>query len=708
MLLYALPVALRWALIGFLAQSAPTSGQFPPVTSESLKTVYSPVNGNITLRYKSPAIGTCTTVFPTQKQYTGYVSIPPYTLAPIQQKYTVNTFFWFIESRTDPSSAPLTIYINGGPGTSSMVGLFLETGPCEVIEIAQGKFGTRARDWGWDRSSNLLYVDQPNQVGFSYDTRKNGSLDLLNSTISFPPSRAPPGRSTSTYLNGTFSSNNFNTTANTTDTAAHAIWHMLQAFLSTFPQYNPGTKINNTQPGVVGVNLFTESYGGKYGPAFAALWQRQNQLRKSTPLPQSKTLEVRLDSVGIIQGCVDDLVQGRFYPIFANNNTYNIRAISLGDQQASANSFLSADGCQQLIQSCRTAAASMDSEDVGDVAAVNQKCRTAQVSCNNNLLGPFIKSGRDIYDLTQKAPSSFPPRTYLEYLNLADVQSAIGAAVNYTETNAAVANAFLQTGDYERGNQIMQMAYLLSLGVRVALIYGDRDFICNWVGGEAVSYSIAAQAPKYSPFYSAGYADIVVNNSYVGGVVRQYGNLSFSRIYNAGHLVPAYQPETAFTVFTRIIMGSDISLGGPVDLSSFSSIGTANATFTNLAPATAKPLCYIRNIPDSCTSEQKESIRLGEGTIINGVWYKDSSNWQAPASTVTQGAGYPGSMATFKVATLEPSGSRSAESSTGVALTGVFVATSIPSSINSGASSRSLQISSVLLLLNIISQYIIS
>lgn len=708
MLLYALPVALRWALIAFLAQSAPTSGQFPPVTSESLKTVYSPVNGNITLRYKSPAVGTCTTVFPTQKQYTGYVSIPPFTLAPIQQKYTVNTFFWFIESRTDPSSAPLTIYINGGPGTSSMVGLFLETGPCEVIEIAQGKFGTRARDWGWDRSSNLLYVDQPNQVGFSYDTRKNGSLDLLNSTISFPPSRAPPGRSASTYLNGTFSSNNFNTTANTTETAAHAIWHMLQAFLSTFPQYNPGTKINNTQPGVVGVNLFTESYGGKYGPAFAALWQRQNQLRKSTPLPQSKILEIRLDSVGIIQGCVDDLVQGRFYPIFANNNTYSIRAISLSDQQASANSFLSADGCQQLIQSCRTAAASMDSENVGDVAAVNQKCRTAQISCNNNLLGPFIKSGRDIYDLTQKAPSSFPPRTYLEYLNLADVQSAIGAAVNYTETNAAVANAFLQTGDYERGNQITQMAYLLSLGVRVALIYGDRDFICNWAGGEAVSYSIAAQAPAYSPFYSAGYADIVVNNSYVGGVVRQYGNLSFSRIYNAGHLVPAYQPETAFTVFTRIIMGSDISLGGPVDLSSFSSNGTANATFTNLAPATAKPLCYIRSIPDSCTGEQKELIRLGEGTIINGVWYKDPSNWQAPASTVTQGAGYPGSMATSKVATLEPSGSRSAESPTGVALTGVFVATSIPSSINRGASSRSLQISTVLLLLNILSQHIIS
>ena len=583
-----------------------------------------------------------------------------------------------------------------------MVGLFQETGPCEVIEVAQGKFGTKARDWGWDRSSNILYVDQPNQVGFSYDTRKNGSFDLLNSTISFPPSSAPPGQSTSTYFNGTFSSNNSNTTANTTDTAAHAIWHMLQGFLATFPQYNPGSKPNNTQPGIVGINLFTESYGGKYGPAFAAHWEKQNQLRKSGFLSQAKTLEVRLTSLGVIQGCVDDLVQGRFYPIFANNNTYGIRTLSLADQQTAANSFISTDGCQQMVQSCRSAAASMDQDGAGNVATVNQKCRAAQVSCNTNLFGPYIKSGRDIYDITQKTPDPFPPRTYLEYLNLVEVQTAIGVAVNYSETNAAVAKAFEQTGDYERGNQISQMGYLLSLGVRVALIYGDRDYICNWLGGEAVSFSIAAQSPKYSPFYSSGYADIVVNGTYVGGAVRQYGNLSFSRIYDAGHLVPAYQPETAFTVFTRIIMGSDISLGGAVDLSSYSSNGTANATFTNLLPAELKPTCYIRNIPGSCTDEQKDMLRKGEGTIINGVLYKDSVNWQEPASTVARGAGYPGSVPIVTMASILPSGTSAAGQSTGVVLTGVFVATSTPT-IRTGASSKGCRISATLLLLNILS-----
>ncbi|KAI4264676.1 MAG: hypothetical protein L6R35_007288, partial [Caloplaca aegaea] len=191
-----------------------------------------------------------------------------------------------------------------------------------------------------------------------------------------------------------------------------------------------------------------------------------------------------------------------------------------------------------------------------DVASVNQICKNAQISCYQTLLGPYASSERSVYDITQLVPSPFPPSTYLEYLNTAELQSAIGVSVNYTESNSAINNAFVQTGDYVRGNQISQLAYLLFLGVWVALVYGDRDYICNWLGGEAVSFSIATQSPAYAPFYSAGYADIVVNSSYVGGAVRQYGNLSFSRIYNAGHLIPAYQPETAFTVFTRIIMGT--------------------------------------------------------------------------------------------------------------------------------------------------------
>ncbi|KAL9027723.1 MAG: hypothetical protein Q9196_003796 [Gyalolechia fulgens] len=665
----------------------------------NITTIRSPVDEDIVLRFKSPPVGTCTTVFPTQKQYTGYIALPPHKLAPIQQNYFVNTFFWFIEARTNASTAPLTIFLNGGPGSSSMVGLFQEVGPCEVVEIAQGRFGTQARDWGWDRSSNVIFVDQPNQVGFSYDRLTNGSLNLLTSELALPPSATPADQPDYTYLKGTFSSNDSHASANTTEIAAHTIWHMLQGFLGIFPQYNPALTSNSTQSGPVGINLFTESYGGKYGPLFAAHFESQNVLRRAGKLPKNTTLEIRLASLGIMQGCVDDLVQGRYYPIFANNNTYGIKALSLADQQNAASSNLAADGCQQQIQSCRNAVSALDSGNEGDVNSVNQICKHAQIACYQNVLSPYVASGRSVYDITQMVPSPFPPSTYLEYLNTAEVQSAIGVRMNYTESNSAVTDAFVQTGDYERGDQITQMAYLLSLGVRVALVYGDRDYICNWLGGEAVSFAIAAQSAAYAQFYSAGYAEIVVNNSYVGGMVRQYGNLSFSRIYDAGHLIPAYQPETAFTVFTRIIMGTDLSLGETVDLATYASNGTANATYTSEAPDSAEPTCWIRNINGTCTTDQTEKIQKGAGAIINGVLYDKSSDWRPPASAVSIEAGYPGTIPPAMTATSIPSpDSGGAAQTTQEVPTGVYVATSTPSTSQKGSASKAIALNVLLVL----------
>ena len=676
-------------------------GQSPPpkFLTADVTTIRSPLDRDIVIHFKSPPVGTCTTFSSTQKQYTGYVVLPPHKLAPIQQNYYVNTFFWFIEARTNASTAPLTVFINGGPGSSSMVGLFQEAGPCEVVEIAHGKYGTQLREWGWDRSSNIIFVDQPSQVGFSFDELTNGSLNLLDSTISFPPSSAPAGQTDYTHLNGTFSSNNGNSSANTTEIAAHTMWHMLQGFLASFPQYNPAFTRNDTQTGPVGINLFTESYGGKYGPLFAAHFESQNALRRSGKVPRNKTLEIRLASLGIIQGCLDDAVQGKFYPIFANNNTYGIKALSLTDQQNAASSYLGASGCQQQIQTCRDAVTSMDTDNEGDVSWVNQLCEDAQASCSTTVVRPYLTSERSIYDITQMMPSPFPPSTYLEYLNTAELQSAIGVAVNYTESNSAVGNAFLQTGDYHRGEQIRDLSYLLSLGVRVALIYGDRDYICNWLGGEAVSFAVAAQSPAYSPFYSAGYASIVVNSSYVGGVVRQYGNLSFSRIYDAGHLVPAYQPETAFTVFSRVILGTDLSFGQPVDLGTYRTNGTANATYTSKAPESAKPTCWIRNINNTCTDEHKKRILKGEGAVVNGVLYDKASDWRTPALSVSVGAGYPGSMPPAMTATsVQSSGPDDAASALDDVPTGVYTATALPTPPQKASCSRGMAIELTVLL----------
>lgn len=438
---------------------------------------------------------------------------------------------------------------------------------------------------------------------------------------------------------------------------------MLQGFLGAFPQYGP------TSSSTMGVHLFAESYGGKYGPAFATIWEEQNLRRLNGTISKNGTIEIKLISLGIVNGCVDDLVQAPYYPVMAVNNTFGLTAINPTMAKLATASFYAPGGCQDLINQCRVAVVTQDPEDEGDVAVVNSICASAYSSCTSNVMEPYFEAGRSVYDIAHFLPDPFPPSTYLEYLNTAGFQSAIGTPVNYTETNYQVVDAFTSTGDYERQALIPDIARLLNNGVRVGLMYGDLDYICNWLGGEAVSLAVATQASgSYSTLFpAAGYAPIITNSSYIGGVVRQYGNFSFSRIYDAGHSVPAYQPETAFQVFARIITGTSVSTGAAVDLSVYNTTGPLNATYTASLPASPSATCWLRNIPETCTDDERNQIIDNEGVIINGVLYDASSDWSNPAATSTPTAG--GS---------QDSGNSVTVTTTQI-LTGFFTATATPS-----------------------------
>lgn len=129
-------------------------------------------------------------------------------------------------------------------------------------------------------------------------------------------------------------------------------------------------------------------------------------------------------------------------------------------------------------------------------------------------------------------------------------------------------------------------------------------------------------AVKYSQseaFRNSGYADIQVNGSYIGGQVRQHGNYSFARVYQAGFRVPAYQPETSYQIFQRAIWGLDIATGR---LSTTSSSGSIYSTDGNLtasrtlqdAPEPPKPTCYTLDL-SSCSDDAFYAVAGGTALV---------------------------------------------------------------------------------------------
>lgn len=113
--------------------------------------------------------------------------------------------------------------------------------------------------------------------------------------------------------------------------------------------------------------------------------------------------------------------------------------------------------------------------------------------------------------------------------------------------------------------------------MRVALTYGDADYICNWFGGEAVS--LAMQWKYTKEFNAAGYVPFVVDGKEYGEV-RQYGQLSFLRMYESGHEVPYYQPKASLELFRRVLGNLVVADGSKALTPGYETNGKAEATHT--------------------------------------------------------------------------------------------------------------------------------
>jgi len=78
-------------------------------------------------------------------------------------------FYWFFESARAglvprAETLPLVVWLNGGPGSSSLLGLFTENGP---VRLTGSPARVTPATVSWNRGAHLLYWDQPVGTGFS-------------------------------------------------------------------------------------------------------------------------------------------------------------------------------------------------------------------------------------------------------------------------------------------------------------------------------------------------------------------------------------------------------------------------------------------------------------------------------------------------------------------------------------------------------------
>ncbi|EGX89991.1 carboxypeptidase Y [Cordyceps militaris CM01] len=97
------------------------------------------------------------------KQYAGYLD---------DDEKNKHLFYWFFESRSDPTKDPVVLWLSGGPGCSSMTGLFFELGPAKVTANIQVVDNPDS----WNNRANILFLDQPVGTGYSYGEGVDSSL----------------------------------------------------------------------------------------------------------------------------------------------------------------------------------------------------------------------------------------------------------------------------------------------------------------------------------------------------------------------------------------------------------------------------------------------------------------------------------------------------------------------------------------------------
>jgi serine carboxypeptidase-like clade 2 len=444
-------------------------------------------------------------------------------------------YYTFAESQTNAKEQPLVLWLNGGPGCSSIGGGFLsELGP--FYPTPDGKHLVSNPN-AWNLDANVLFVESPAFVGFSYS---NTSSDIVVGDYR----------------------------------TAYDLVAFMESFLKRFPAY-AGRPFW----------ISGESYGGHYVPNLAsALLDAQRE----GALPLRENGEPVLNLRGFLVGnaWTDPEIDNRgtidywwAHGLIPDETRDGLikhcnmsRVGPLYQEQAPAEEALLATDlaavpqpsplCQALVNQVPIQMGQINIYDIyADVCLPQAKAAfmrqlaallegtPAGAAAAASARAP-LAAGRDGSD---GASSKYDPCIDNEvtiYLNRRDVQEALNVPLPHRQhPNYDVCNDEMV---YNRSDVFTSMlpvyGKLLEAKLEMLVFSGDIDGIVPLIGSRRWidTLGLKTRVP-WRPWYTA--------SGQVGGRVVVYDGLTFSTVRAAGHMVPYTQPERAAHLFRHFIHG---------------------------------------------------------------------------------------------------------------------------------------------------------
>ncbi|RLM94242.1 serine carboxypeptidase-like 33 isoform X1 [Panicum miliaceum] len=421
---------------------------------------------------------------PPVSQFAGYVTV--------NERNGRALFYWFFEAHESPAKKPLLLWLNGGPGCSSVgYGAASELGPLRVTSYGAG---LKFNKFAWNREANLLFLESPVGVGFSYT---NTSSDL-------------------TKLDDTF--------------VAEDAYNFLVNWFKRFPQYK-GREFY----------ISGESYAGHYVPQLAELVHDRNK-DKASPY-------INLKGFMVGNPLTDDYYDSKGLAEYAWSHA--VVSDEIYERIKKVCDFKISNWSDDCDKAMSTVFSQYHEIDIYNIYA--PRCNLPQSSAALAVDQALTANDQEHFRRRIRMFSGYDPcySSYAErYFNKEDVQRAFHANVSGTRKWQVCSDSILRSYNFSVLSILPIYSKLIKAGLRVWLYSGDADGRVPVIGSrycvEALGLPIKT---KWQPWYL---------NKQVAGRFVEYHGMTMVTIRGAGHLVPLNKPEEGLALIDTFLLGKQL------------------------------------------------------------------------------------------------------------------------------------------------------